>query len=345
MPLAMLPVEILIAIVDHLANIDDGMKSSLAVLLRVSRQFNAITLPRLYQELVWPALEESALASFEKFYDTVKTNPGIRFITSYSFLIHQMYIFDQYFNKYFANVLPHLVNVRRLSLALPNYRIIAPQFLWTLPPTAQLTHLTITGLLDWDGFLQFTASCPTLEFVVIETEQTGRRTLTNSKLPNLRSLDTDAANLCLFEDMHSLVNLSTSGIWSAITVDHVLRNFPALRTLWLHGAGRHVAIALVPQYPNLDYLALGLDSVPKTPDTTWLSRSKLKYIHFGEAHDLDPFNGTLKIFDAVKSLVFFECCCIRNCKDGSTSIVDPFIENKGWKGWWEAVDRISIIQV
>ncbi|KAL4256743.1 hypothetical protein AB1N83_013140, partial [Pleurotus pulmonarius] len=81
MPLAMLPVEILIAIVDHLANIDDGMKSSLAVLLRVSRQFNAITLPRLYQELVWPALEESALASFEKFYDTVKTNPGIRFIT------------------------------------------------------------------------------------------------------------------------------------------------------------------------------------------------------------------------------------------------------------------------
>lgn len=259
--MATLPVEILIAIVDHLANIDDGIKSSLSVLLRVSRQFNAIALPRLYRELIWPALEEGALAAFEKFYVTAKTNPGIRFTTSYSFLIHQMYIFDQYCHKYFAHVLPHLVNVRRLSLALPHHRIIPPQFLWTLPPTAKLTHLIIDGLLDWDGFLEFTASCPTLEFVVIQTEQTGQRALTNSRLPKLQSLETNAANLLLFGDMNSLENLSTSGVWSASTVEHVVRNFPALRTLWLDGAERHAAINLIPQCPNLDYLALGYNSV------------------------------------------------------------------------------------
>ncbi|KAL4257230.1 hypothetical protein AB1N83_012885 [Pleurotus pulmonarius] len=332
----MLPVEILIAIVDHLAN-DDGMKSSLAVLLRVSRQFHAITLPRLYKQIIWPALQESALAAFEKFYDTVKTNPGIRFITSYSFLIHQTYTFDQYSYRYIINVLPYLVNVRRLSLALSYYHIIPPQFLWTLPPTAQLTHLTVTGLLDWDGFLSFSASCPMLEFIVINAQQTGQTALTNSKLPNLRSLETNAANLRLFEDMPSLVNLSTSGVWSTSTVEHVVRHFSALRTLFLYGAGRHVVVTLIPQYPNLDYLALGFNSVPKTHDSTWLSRSKLRYIHFG---DLDPLEGAPHgIFDAVKSLVFLECYCTRTYKDGSTSAVAPFIPNYEWRGWWEAVQR------
>ncbi|KAF9488356.1 hypothetical protein BDN71DRAFT_468766 [Pleurotus eryngii] len=178
-----------------------------------------------------------------------------------------MYIFYQYFHKYFAHVLPHLANVRRLSLALPHYRIIAPQFLWILPPTARLTHLTVTGLLDWDGLLRFTVSCPTLEFVVIQIEQTGQTALTNSRLPNLRSLETNAVNLILFEDMNSLENLSTSRIWSASTVEHVVRNFPALLTLWLDGAEQHAAITLIHQYPNLDYLALGFNSVPETLDT------------------------------------------------------------------------------
>lgn len=265
-----IPTEILLAIIEGSAN----ERPTLLRLLLVSRRFNALALPALYETisfLIYSIHFEEQLASFESLCRDIETNPGVRFTTALSFeyksfwkpreeAISQAHLL-------ITRILPHLPNLRNLIVDFISTHAVDPAILRLLPSTARLTHLYLECGHYKASFLQHIVLLPTLEDIAIpefypKDAETQAIKLSSKELPNLRSLTLSVENSLLFDNLPLLDSLviTSDSVSSFVEPEFALRHlsetFASIRILVLHSAGTDTLTSLLSSFLNLQYISI-----------------------------------------------------------------------------------------
>ncbi|KAJ8700666.1 hypothetical protein PTI98_003674 [Pleurotus ostreatus] len=334
-----LPNEILFAIVDQV-----NEPETLVKLLVVSRQFNAIALRPLYQEISFQLSSHSGCRSMSTLCRDIHTNPGAQFTTTFATYFLRICGVRRYRGPpAVEHIIPYLVNVRRLCLTR---QAASPGVLSLLPPSAQLTRLILDRQLCSEDFSRLLSYHPTLESIALPGSSTVDYTigLTSGTLPNLRSLAAVFdASLQIENPMPSVLNLTILRHSDGPTVRHTVTHLPSIRTLAFQDTNFPAFAALAPYLPNLEYLQITLcggSSMPEASVLAKFSRANLKYIQV-LGSDQPGTAVVRRIFDSVTSLVVIdveedEYESLRWVRGfGVPIVVKNFDDDDCWRHWWE----------
>ncbi|KAL4264251.1 F-box domain-containing protein [Pleurotus pulmonarius] len=237
-----------------------------------------------------------------------------------------------------SRILPHLPNLRSLTVIFIPSEAVDPAILQLLPSTARLTDIYLACGLYRASFLQHIVLFPTLEDIAVpdfypKDAETQAIKLSSKELPNVRSLTISVEESLLFDNLPSLVSLVitsdriSSFVEPELAIRHISGAFASIRFLALQFVGMDTMASLLSCFLNLEYISI-LDP-PSSPSqahdlSVIFSRTtniKLKYLQFGysEYDFLPPLAQTL--LDSMKHLVIVDW----NSKKGARRL------GKGWK--------------
>ncbi|KAF9497584.1 hypothetical protein BDN71DRAFT_1444774 [Pleurotus eryngii] len=359
-----IPTEILLAIIEGLAN----DRPTLLRLILVSRRFNVLALPPLYEKisfLMYSIYFTKQLASAESLCRDIETNPGVRFTTA---LVFEYKCFSPQEDTIsrahllISRILPHLPNLRSLIVDFIPTDAVDPAILRLLPSTARLTDLYLACGRYRASFLQHIILLPTLEDISIpefylndaETQVVDK--LSSKELPNLRSLALSVEDSLLFDDLTSLVSLVITSdriqsrfVELEFAMRHLSGAFASIRFLALQFVGMDTMASLLSCFLNLEYISIwnAPSSSSQANDLSVVfSRTtniKLKYIRFGfSKYDIPPFAQTL--FDSMKHLVIVDWSSTKGawrlCRGSKTAIpiTEPDTQRDRWEHMHQAVE-------
>ncbi|KAL4263097.1 hypothetical protein AB1N83_004904 [Pleurotus pulmonarius] len=360
----MLPTEILLTIINYLAN----DRPALLRLILVSRRFNALALPPLYEEITFtiysPHLQKR-LASVESFCRNIETISGVRFTTALSFdhkcsVNHQENISRAH--RLITRILPYLPNLRKLAVNFMPSAAVDPEILQLLPSTVYLTHLHLGCGSYPASFLQHIVLFPTLEHISIpdfrskDIEAQINNKISSKELPKLRSLIMSVENSLLFDNLTSLVGLAitsddirSSFVGLDFATRHLCRAFASIRFLALQFVAMSTMEILLPRLPNLEYISIDAPSSPSQAHDLGILFSKntnanLKGIQF-EYSDCDIVPFAQALLDSVKHLVIIDWTSSKDlsawrlCR-GSTTAIPITSSADQWQDWWEPMYQV-----
>ncbi|KDQ32894.1 hypothetical protein PLEOSDRAFT_1098882 [Pleurotus ostreatus PC15] len=356
-----LPTEILLAIIEGLAN----DRPTLLRLILVSRRFNVLALPPLYEKIsffVYSIYFKKQLASVETLCRDIETNPGMQFTTTFIFEYKCSSSTISRAHLLISRILPYLPNLRSLVVEFILTEAVDPAILRLLPSTARLTYLYLACGNYRASFLQHIVLVPTLEDITIpdfypkdpETQVVNK--LSSKELPNLRSLALSVENSLLFDNLTSLVSLviTSDRIQSRfVELEFALRHlsgaFGSIRFLALQFVDMNTMASLLSCFLSLEYISVS--KAPSSPSQAHdlgvvFSRTiniKLKYIRFGYSeYDIRPFAQTL--FDSMKHLVVVDWksrkgdWCLSRGSKSAILIANPDDQGDRWEPMYQAVE-------
>ncbi|KAF4603245.1 hypothetical protein EYR38_003657 [Pleurotus pulmonarius] len=297
--MSQLPNELLQAIVSH------SERTSLLNLAIVSKRFNALAIPILYQDIIFHIKDVIPISLLRR---DIHTNQGIQYTKA--FAIH---FFPCHFDGHdqvradVDYIIPHLVNIRRLCLAR---QCVSPGVLSRLPASVQLTDLILDHTHCSQDLPRFLLCNPTLEAVAVHNSANDGRAieLAASNLPKLRTLEIAFNELVHIKGpMPSVANLSVHPFpLDRRATGHIVLNFPSLCSLSLPHVDLPVVFSLAQSLPNLEFLRVSFGNSNVRPNASdFAVFSKLRYMRF-VLHRFSDEGLALELFHAVQSLVIME---------------------------------------
>ncbi|KAL4264248.1 F-box domain-containing protein [Pleurotus pulmonarius] len=341
--MSQLPNELLQAIVSH------SERTSLLNLAIVSKRFNALAIPILYQDIIFHIKDVIPISLLRR---DIHTNQGIQYTKA--FAIH---FFPCHFDGHdqvradVDYIIPHLVNIRRLCLAR---QCVSPGVLSRLPASVQLTDLILDHTHCSQDLPRFLLCNPTLEAVAVHNSANDGRAieLAASNLPKLRTLEIAFNELVHIKGpMPSVANLSVHPFpLDRRATGHIVLNFPSLCSLSLPHVDLPVVFSLAQSLPNLEFLRVSFGNSNVRPNASdFAVFSKLRYMRF-VLHRFSDEGLALELFHAVQSLVIMEVCNhynnLRWVRSSDTPVEgsDALNDNRPiWGEWWveRARERIE----
>ncbi len=229
-------------------------RQTLSKLIVVSKRINAVSLPVLYQDMIFHIKDELQISLLRC---DIQTNQGIQFTRAFA-----IYFFPCYFEGYDevrANVdfiIPYLVNVKLLCLTR---QCASPGVLYRLPASAQLTDLILDHTHCSKDLSRFLSCNPTLEALAIHNSYNDVHVieLAASSLPKLEIAFNKLVHIK--GPMPSVANLSVHPFpWSERATGHVVLNFPSICSLSLPHINLPVVFSLAQSLPHLEFLQVSL---------------------------------------------------------------------------------------
>lgn len=231
-----LPTDILLTIVDELDVTEHEDCQTLRALLSVCRKIYSLLSRCLYQDISFTQGKYRMLALLAR---DAESNSSLKYTLTFSCVLRFRYrdqrILCDQTHRLLGDILPYLVNVRRITISLQSCFVDA-RILKSLPLSAPLSHLKIADCsLRSKDLQQLLASRPTLKWLHVYSHgippPSKPISLSANVLSSLLSLSVvDTETLFLKHPLPSLINLELTSTF--VSVIHAMGTVRILTALF-----------------------------------------------------------------------------------------------------------------